>query len=47
MRKFLLFVAVMVVVAGLGIYLGWIGFATAKDSETGRTVVQLSFGQPK
>jgi hypothetical protein len=48
MRKFFFFVLLMLVcVVGLGYYLGWVGFSTASDPDSGRTVVQLSFGRGK
>ena len=31
----------------VGFYLGWVGFSTANDPGTGRTVVQFSFGRAK
>jgi hypothetical protein len=48
MRKLLLFLLLMlVVVIGVGFYLGWVGFSTANDPATGKTIVQLSIGRGK
>ncbi len=48
MRKLFFFVLLLLVcVVGLGYYLGWLTFATSNDPDSGRTVVQLSFGRAK
>ena len=48
MRKLLAVLLLAAVVAvGLGFYLGWLGFSTASDPDSGRTQVQISFGRPK
>ncbi len=48
MRKLLLFMLLLLVCAvGVGFYLGWVGFSTASDPATGRTIVQLSIGRAK
>ena len=48
MRKMLAYLLLAVVVAaGVGFYLGWLGFSTASDPDGGRTVVQLSIGRPR
>jgi hypothetical protein len=48
MRKVLIVVLLLVVsVGGLGLYLGWFGFSTSRDPETGRGGVQLKIDQEK
>jgi hypothetical protein len=48
MQKVLIvLVLLLAVVIGLGFYLGWFGFSTSRDPETGKSGVQFNIDQNK